>query len=110
MTNLEPRKEKDKDQCNEKYGQTMRVHDCLPQLDHQEQDGTLSTAQHWPMVQLQKSPRKLEDSMTEFARRKNASAGDGDARAGFSPIFDVADRRRRRRSQLGHDTELSRCC
>ena len=47
MTNLEPRKEKDKDQCNEKYGQTMRVHDCLPQLDHQEQDGTLSTAQHW---------------------------------------------------------------
>jgi hypothetical protein len=25
MTNLEPRKEKDKDQCNEKYGQTMRV-------------------------------------------------------------------------------------
>jgi len=48
--------------------------------------------------------------MTEFARRKNASAGDGDAHAGFSPIFDVADHRRRRCSQLGHDTELSRCC
>jgi len=60
-----------------------------------------------PTLKLQ---RKLEDTVREFARSKKADAGDGDAHPGFSSIFDIANRRSRRRSQLGRNVELSHCC